>query len=87
MRVGHPCTMDSFLLYIAGGTDISSWKDYGSDTDIYIKGLTLTVSNETAHYPVYYVSLKAINGAGQESDPVISSPIMVVDEDEPGKKS
>lgn len=42
------------------------------------------MSDQILHKPVYYVSLKAINGAGLESDPVISTPIMVVDEDSPG---
>lgn len=71
-------------MYFPGGTDVLSWKDYGSETDVYVSGLSLTVSDQTLHSPVYYVSLKAINGAGLESDPVISTPIMVVDEDSPG---
>ena len=36
--------------------------------------------------PVYYVSMKAENGAGQESNVITSTPI-VVDEDKPGKVS
>ncbi|CAC5384518.1 unnamed protein product [Mytilus coruscus] len=47
-------------------------------------GLTMNPHNQTAHSPHTICCLKAINGAGLGSDPVISTPIIVVDEDEPG---
>jgi hypothetical protein len=76
-----------FIFIVSGGTDILPWKDYGAENDIYITGLSLTVTDETSRTPVYYVSLKAMNGAGLESTPLVSTPIIVVDEDEPGKIS
>ncbi|VDI54125.1 Hypothetical predicted protein [Mytilus galloprovincialis] len=67
-----------------GGTDILSWTVFGKEKDIYIPDLTLQLTDLITYTPVYYVSVKAENGAGQESNPVTSTPIVVVDEDKPG---
>ncbi|CAC5409208.1 unnamed protein product [Mytilus coruscus] len=69
---------------IPGGTDIMSWTAFGTEKDIYIPDLTLQLTDLKTYTPVYYVSVKAENGAGQESNPVTSTPIVVVDEDKPG---
>ena len=39
----------------------------GSGQDGYIKGLNLTLTNPSTNKPVYYVSVKATNGAGMMS--------------------
>ena len=62
-----------------------AWTGYGIEKDIYISDLTLTLTDHTTKSPVYYVSVKATNGAGLESNQVTSTPIFVVDEDKPGK--
>ncbi|CAC5392346.1 unnamed protein product [Mytilus coruscus] len=67
-----------------GRTDIMSWTAFGTEKDIYIPDLTLQLTDLTTYTPVYYVSVKAENGAGKESNPVTSTPIVVVDEDKPG---
>ncbi|XP_076076023.1 uncharacterized protein LOC143046845 [Mytilus galloprovincialis] len=67
-----------------GGTDILSWTAFGTEKDIYIPDLTLQLTDLTKYTPVYYVSVKSENGAGQESNPVTSTPIVVVDDDKPG---
>ena len=80
--------MAGFIINIflfLGGTEIKSWTDVGLKTDEYINGLSLEVSNISTKTPVYYVSLIAINGAGLESSPVVSTPIVVVEADKAGK--
>ena len=76
---------DELLYYfISGDTNIMDWKVYGTETDIYISGLSLLLTDTVTKLPVYYVSIKAQNGAGLESQKVISTPIVVVNEDKPG---
>ncbi|XP_046574117.1 uncharacterized protein LOC124282192 [Haliotis rubra] len=67
-----------------GGTDILNWNDFGSDRDKYMDGLTLTVTDPDTMTPVYYVSVKASNGANFTSDVITSNPIRVVDQDKAG---
>jgi hypothetical protein len=62
-----------------------AWTGYGIEKDIYISNLALTLTDPTTKSPVYYVSVKATNGAELESNEVTSTPIFVVDEDKPGK--
>lgn len=50
----------------------------------YITGFTLEVTNQTTKSPIYYLSLKAENGAGLVSSPTVSTPIMVMEEDKAG---
>ncbi|XP_048258717.1 uncharacterized protein LOC124137708 isoform X1 [Haliotis rufescens] len=67
-----------------GGTDVLNWKDFGSDRDKYMDELTLTVTDLDTMTPVYYVSVKASNGADLTSDVITSNPIRVVDQDKAG---
>ncbi|XP_048258679.1 uncharacterized protein LOC124137747 [Haliotis rufescens] len=67
-----------------GGTDILDWKDVGSDRNKYVDGLTLTVTDLDTMTPVYYVSVKASNGADLTSDVITSTPIRVVVQDKTG---
>ncbi|XP_052081235.1 uncharacterized protein LOC127719259 [Mytilus californianus] len=67
-----------------GGTEVKSWTDIGLKTDKYIDGLSLDITDIDTKTPVYYVSLIALNGAGLESSPVISTPIVVVEADKAG---
>ncbi|VDI79784.1 Hypothetical predicted protein [Mytilus galloprovincialis] len=60
---------------------VGTTKVFGKEKDIYIPDSTLQLTDLTTYTPVYYVSVKAENGAGQESNPVTSTPIVVVDED------
>ena len=63
-----------------------AWKDVGSASSQYISGLSLELTNITSKSPVYYVSMKAENGAGiLSSQAVTSTPIVVVPEDKAGK--
>ena len=58
----------------------------GSASSQYISGLSLELTNITSKSPVYYVSMKAENGAGiLSSQAVTSTPIVVVPEDKAGK--
>ncbi|CAG2187681.1 unnamed protein product [Mytilus edulis] len=61
-----------------GGTDILGWKSVGTNKDAYIKGLSLTVTDEDTKLPVYFVTITSVNGAGLTSEPVVSTPIIVV---------
>ncbi|CAG2247498.1 unnamed protein product [Mytilus edulis] len=67
-----------------GGTEVKSWSDIGLKTDKYIDELSLDITNIDTKTPVYYVSLIAVNSAGLESSPVISTPIVVVEADKAG---
>lgn len=72
---------------IPGGTDILSWKSVGTRNDAYINGISLILTDEDTKLPLYYVTIKSVNGAGIISEPVVSTPIIVVDEDQPGMYS
>lgn len=65
-----------------------SWKPVGAESSQYITGLALELTNTTTKTPVYYVSMKAENGAGiLSTQAVTSTPIIVVPEDKAGKIS
>lgn len=65
-----------------------SWKPVGAESSQYITGITLELTNTTTKTPVYYVSMKAENGAGiLSTQAVTSTPIIVVPEDKAGKIS
>ncbi|KAK6174798.1 hypothetical protein SNE40_013376 [Patella caerulea] len=66
----------------SGGQDILSWRNMKSDRDGYIDDITLQVKTDNS--PYYYVTVKAINGAGLESGVLTSTPIKVVEEDKAG---
>ena len=54
----------------------------GTENNQYINGLTLELTNQKTRFPVYYLSLRARNGAGVvNSSPKVSTPIIVVEED------
>lgn len=61
------------------------WTRYKSETDVYISDLSLPLTDIVTKSPVYYVSLMGDNGAGQESTIITSTPIVVVNEDKPGR--
>lgn len=61
------------------------WKAVGSESSQYITGLNLELTNIDAKTPVYYLSMKAENGAGiLSTTAVTSTPIVVVPEDKAG---
>ncbi|XP_076086943.1 uncharacterized protein LOC143057517 [Mytilus galloprovincialis] len=83
----HQSGIVSFKIAVgstSGGSEVKSWTDIGLKKDTYVDGLSLDVSDIDTKTPVYYVSLVAINGAGLESSPVVSTPIVVVQSDKPG---
>lgn len=43
------------------------------------------MTDENTKLPVYFVTITSVNGAGLTSEPVVSTPIIIVDEDQPGK--
>jgi hypothetical protein len=53
----------SSTIVFLGGTNILAWTGFGIEKDIYISNLALTLTNHTTKSPVYYVSVKATNGA------------------------
>ena len=57
-------------------------QDYGGQLSGYIRDLDLNVTDETGD--LYYVSVKAMNGAGAWSDVVSSRPIHVYGQNTPG---
>ena len=68
-----------------GATDILTWRSVGGETDGYIGGLNLQQTDSATSLPVYYVSVRATNGAGAVSSPMSSNKIKIVQEDEAGK--
>ncbi|CAG2236309.1 unnamed protein product [Mytilus edulis] len=83
----HQSGIISFKIAVgstSGGDEVKSWTDIGLKKETYVDGLSLGVSDIDTKTPVYYVSLVAINGAGLESSPVTSTPIVVVESDRPG---
>ena len=50
-----------------------------------IEGLNLTITNQETKKPVYYVTVRSRNGAGDFSPLRTSTPIIVVEEDKPGE--
>ena len=74
-----------FSYYNTGGTDKLPWRSVGTESGQYISGLNLELTNQTTRSPVYYLSLRARNGAGVvNSSPKVSTPIIVVEEDKAG---
>nr|XP_006820036.1 PREDICTED: uncharacterized protein LOC102804939 [Saccoglossus kowalevskii] len=67
-----------------GSVDVSGIRDMGPSAGGYIDNLQLFQYDEDINYPVYYVTVKARNGAGSLSDSRISSPIKVVPGDSVG---
>ncbi|KAK7494165.1 hypothetical protein BaRGS_00014638, partial [Batillaria attramentaria] len=66
------------------GTDILAWRNVGKEQDGYIDGLTLELTNTVSGTPVYYVTVRAANGAGDTSTPRTSTPIKILQEDQAG---
>ncbi|XP_078658229.1 uncharacterized protein LOC144903712 [Branchiostoma floridae x Branchiostoma belcheri] len=67
-----------------GGMDVLPFENMGADRSAYINNLQLQLYDETTGSPVYYVTVKAQNGAGAFSTEVVSSPIKVVPGDKTG---
>ncbi|XP_070573548.1 uncharacterized protein [Ptychodera flava] len=67
-----------------GGNDVLNSISHGPSNGGYIGGLTLQRCDPVTGSPVYYLSVKATNGAGLQSEPMISSAIRVVANDKTG---
>ncbi|KAI8518956.1 hypothetical protein Bbelb_022130, partial [Branchiostoma belcheri] len=67
-----------------GSSDIHDYTNMGSEEAGYINGLSLTLTNWGSKTPVYYVTVKARNGANSFSDTTTSTPVFVVDRDRAG---
>ncbi|XP_078697384.1 uncharacterized protein LOC144925295 [Branchiostoma floridae x Branchiostoma belcheri] len=67
-----------------GGNDVSDYQSVGPETDGYVGNLNLQLTNKTTNSPVYYLTIKAENGAGGFSRNITSSPIKVVRADQVG---
>ncbi|XP_019642103.1 PREDICTED: uncharacterized protein LOC109483513 [Branchiostoma belcheri] len=67
-----------------GATDVLPFENMGADRSAYIDNLQLQLYDESTGSPVYYVTVKAQNGAGAFSSEVVSSPIKVVPGDKTG---
>ena len=53
---------------VAGKTDVLGFRSVGLSRDEYIGNVNLTLTDKTTNSPVYYVIVKAKNGAGKESN-------------------
>lgn len=71
-------------IHFIGTDDVLGWMPVGMESTQYITGFTLSTTNQTTKTPVYYLSLKAENGAGLVSGSTVSTPIMVMEEDKAG---
>jgi len=60
-----------FFVFV-GKTDLLAFRRMGLSKDGYIDNVDLALTNVTTNTPVYYVTVKAVNGAGKESS-VMSS--------------
>ncbi|XP_070574642.1 uncharacterized protein [Ptychodera flava] len=67
-----------------GGTDVLDFTNFGPSSGGYIGDITLDLYDESNDGPVYYVTVKAQNGAGTFSDPKTSSPLKLVSGDKIG---
>ncbi|KAK3788402.1 hypothetical protein RRG08_044436, partial [Elysia crispata] len=68
----------------SGSTNILSWRNMGTRTSAYIDSLSLSVTNTGTGTPVYYVSVRATNGAGMTSGARTSRGVKTVQSDRPG---
>lgn len=75
---------DFAYIHFIGTDDVLGWMPVGMESTQYITGFTLSTTNQTTKTPVYYLSLKAENGAGLVSGSTVSTPIMVMEEDKAG---
>ena len=80
--------VDTYLVAVGtsiGGSQVSGgWRDVGSRTSAYIDHIALSLSDSSSGQPVYYVTVKARNKAGLESQGVSSKPVFVVRADVAG---
>ncbi|XP_070573717.1 uncharacterized protein [Ptychodera flava] len=67
-----------------GGSDVKEMSNIGTSKGGYLGDLTLDKYDADSDRPVYFVSIKAENGAGIMSDTLISSGIKVVSADKVG---
>ncbi|XP_070573951.1 uncharacterized protein [Ptychodera flava] len=67
-----------------GGTDVLDFTNFGPSSGGYIGDITLDLYDESNDGPVYYVTVKAQNGAGTFSDTMTSSPLKLVSGDKIG---
>ncbi|XP_078578634.1 uncharacterized protein LOC144863382 [Branchiostoma floridae x Branchiostoma japonicum] len=67
-----------------GGSDMSDLRRMGPAIDGYIGGIDLQLTDLDTNTPVYYVTVRAENGAGLLSQNLTSRPIKVVPGDRPG---
>lgn len=60
------------------------WRNVGKEQDRYISGLNLQLTDNNTDIPLYYVTVRAYNGAGNVSPSLISKKIKVLQEDKAG---
>ncbi|XP_035662464.1 uncharacterized protein LOC118406510 [Branchiostoma floridae] len=68
----------------SGSCNVLDYQNMGSEEAGYINGLSLTLTDWNSKTPVYYVTVKARNGANSFSDTTTSTPVFVVDRDKAG---
>ena len=52
---------------VSGQTDVLAFRSVGLSRDEYIGNLNLPLTDQSTDIPVYYIVVKALNGAGKES--------------------
>ena len=84
MKRHNRVEQDTFIKLYADGTDIMDFTDMGDERAKRLTGFQLQLTNPRTKAPLYYITVKAQNGAGDFSSPMTSTPIYVEDEDVTG---
>ena len=56
-----------YMPRVSGQTDVLAFRSVGLSRDEYIGNLNLPLTDQSTNIPLYYIVVKALNGAGKES--------------------
>ncbi|PVD18248.1 hypothetical protein C0Q70_21774, partial [Pomacea canaliculata] len=87
LATDHESGIDHYEVAVGtspGATDVLDWRNVGKEQDRYISGLNLQLTDNNTDIPLYYVTVRAYNGAGNVSPSLISKKIKVLQEDKAG---
>ncbi|XP_025084423.1 uncharacterized protein LOC112558273 isoform X1 [Pomacea canaliculata] len=87
LATDHESGIDHYEVAVGtspGATDVLDWRNVGKEQDRYISGLNLQLTDNNTDIPLYYVTVRAYNGAGDVSPSLISKKIKVLQEDKAG---
>ena len=64
--------MQSHVIHFPGDNDVKDWEEVGNKEGLFLDGLDLQLPDDVTGLPLYYISVKAKNGAGEDSDAMTS---------------